>query len=448
MSNGDRSVMTRLSILLFLQFFIWGTWYSSVSLYMYENGMGAVRYYAYTAGPLGAILAPFFTGLIADRFFNTERVLTVLFALAGGFMLLLPVVGGLEGGALQHQGDVVTSMEVVFLGTTWVKGELFNWVILAHMICYMPTLGLTASLAFHHLPQGSTQFPYVRAAGTIGWIVAGFMVAFALRVTDSAGEVLIKGEMRSQQFMLGAAIAILLALYCFTLPSTPAPKRGQPVDWKALLFADAWSQLRRPSFAVFMIGSFLVCIPLAAYFASLQQQMEAMKFSNIAAWKNVGTFLEAGMMFLMPFFLRRLGVRWMIIGAIAAWALRYLLFSLGASPEGFYLVVAGIALHGICFDFFFVTGQVYADQATPPDIRGQVQSMLVFFTQGVGLFIGALVAGKLAGLAFGDVASNSPESLPMWRNFWWSLIFIALVLLVAFLLFFHPDRHPAGDEED
>ena len=301
MSADNQGVMPKLSILMFIQFFIWGTWYLSVSLFMYDNEMGDVRYYAYTAGPLGAIIAPFFTGLIADRFFNTEKVLAFLFLLGGAFMLLLPVVGGLDGTAIATQGDLVTGMQVDFLGRSWVKGELFNWIILAHMLCYMPTLGLTASLSFHHMPKGSTQFPMVRLWGTIGWIVAGFTIAFSLRTTDAAGEVL-KGELRPEQFQLGGIASILLGLFCFTLPKTPAPKKGQAVDWGTLFLVDAWKQLLRPSFAIFMIGSFLVCIPLAAYYASLQQQMEAMEFSNIAAWKNVGTFLEAGMMFLMPFF--------------------------------------------------------------------------------------------------------------------------------------------------
>jgi len=439
MSADNQGVMPKLSILMFIQFFIWGTWYLSVSLFMYDNEMGDVRYYAYTAGPLGAIIAPFFTGLIADRFFNTEKVLAFLFLLGGAFMLLLPVVGGLDGTAIATQGDLVTGMQVDFLGRSWVKGELFNWIILAHMLCYMPTLGLTASLSFHHMPKGSTQFPMVRLWGTIGWIVAGFTIAFALRTTDAAGEVL-KGELRPEQFQLGGIASILLGLFCFTLPKTPAPKKGQAVDWGTLFLVDAWKQLLRPSFAIFMIGSFLVCIPLAAYYASLQQQMEAMEFSNIAAWKNVGTFLEAGMMFLMPFFFRRLGVRWMIIIGIAAWALRYVLFSMGASPDGFWLVVGGIALHGFCYDFFFVTGQVYADQATSADVRGQVQSMLIFFTQGLGLFFGALAANNLAGRAFGDVPSNTAASLPMWPDFWNPLAWFAAGLVVLFILFFRPDR--------
>ena len=161
MSADNQGVMPKLSILMFIQFFIWGTWYLSVSLFMYDNEMGDVRYYAYTAGPLGAIIAPFFTGLIADRFFNTEKVLAFLFLLGGAFMLLLPVVGGLDGTAIATQGDLVTGMQVDFLGRSWVKGELFNWIILAHMLCYMPTLGLTASLSFHPVSYTHLTLPTI-----------------------------------------------------------------------------------------------------------------------------------------------------------------------------------------------------------------------------------------------------------------------------------------------
>ncbi|MBJ02111.1 MAG: MFS transporter [Planctomycetes bacterium] len=436
---SSRSVMVRLSILMFLQFWIWGSWYISVSLYMMENGMGDVRYYAYTAGPLAAIIAPFFTGLFADRFFNTEKVLAGLFLLGGGFMLLLPWVGGLDGTVVAESASgIATAMEVEVFGMTFNKGELFNWTILAHMLCYMPTLALTASLSFHHLPKGSTQFPLVRLWGTVGWIAAGFFLAFAFKKTLAGGEIL-GGELQASQFFLGGGASVLLGLFCLALPKTPAPLKGKALDVRTLLFADAWRQLRRSTFAVFMIGSFLVCIPLAAYYASLQQQMEAMGFTNIAAWKNTGTFLEAGMMFLMPWFFRKLGVRWMIIAGIGAWALRYVLFSLGASPDGFWLVVGGIALHGICYDFFFVTGQVFVDQATPREIRAQAQSMTVFFTQGLGLFVGAIVANELAARAFGDVASNTPASLELWPQVWWPLCAMAVILAVLFVFAFRPE---------
>ncbi len=450
-NNQSKSLGFRLAIMMFLQFFIWGAWYLSVSLYMYEHGMGDVRFYAYTAGPLAAIIAPFFTGMIADRFFNTERVLAVLFFFAGIFMLLLPVVGNMQGNAIDFQSgeggsQIAITEEIVVFGQTMIKGKLFNWIILAHMLCYMPTLALTASLSFHHLKKGAEQFPLIRLWGTIGWIVAGFTLALGFSKTLADGTTL-GGEMRDVQFYLGGIAGVVLGIFCLTLPRTPAPKKGEKTNFRDLLFWDAWKQFRNSSFAVFIIGSFLVCIPLAAYYASLQQQMEAMNMLHIAAWKNTGTFIEAGMMFLMPFFFRKLGVKWMIVIGIGAWVLRYILFSLGASPEGVSLVIAGIALHGICYDFFFVTGMVYVDKSTPANIRGQAQGMLVFFTQGLGLMIGALVAGKLAARAFGDIASNSPDSLEHWPKVWMPLAAMAGIIMIVFVIMFKDRKSPAENSD-
>lgn len=439
---APRLLGPRLAVMMFLQFFVWGAWYLSVSLYMYAHGMGEVRFYAYMAGPLAAMIAPFFTGLIADRFFATERVLAALFLLAGLFMLLLPVVGGMAGTPIAWEtGDdgarIAVAEEIVVAGVALSKGGLFNALILAHMLCYMPTLALTASLSFRHLPEGGLRFPLVRMWGTIGWIAAGFVLALGFTRTLADGTVA-KGEMSAVQFLLGGGAAILLGVLCLFLPHTPAPQRGAPICLGTLFFADALRELRRPSFAVFIVGSCLVCIPLAAYYASLQQQMEAMGMTYIAAWKNLGTFLEAGMMFLMPFFFRRLGVKRMILIGIGAWVVRYGLFALGATEGSRLLVILGIALHGICYDFFFVTGQVHVDRATPASIRGQAQSMNVFFTQGLGLFLGARATQWLAERAFGGVASSTAASLPSWPKLWLPLAAMAAGLLVVFALAFRP----------
>lgn len=430
LAGDQKSPMIQLSILMFFQFFIWGSWYLSVSLYMLSHEMGDGRFYAYTAGPLGAIIAPFVTGLIADRFFNTERVLAVLFFVAGLFMLALPAVGEMQS----------VNFDVGFIAGDG-KSDLFNLVILGHMIFYMPTLGLTASLSFAHLRKGGEQFPLVRLWGTLGWIAAGLLIAvFTTEQTLADGTIeVLKGEHKPAQFWMGGGISVLLGIYCLTLPKTPAPKRGEPVNARDLFFLDAWKEMKNTSFFVFIIGSFLVCIPLAAYYASLQQQMEAMDMKYITVWKNLGTWVEAGMMFLMPFFFRKLGIKWMIVIGIGAWVLRYVLFAFGASQDMVSLVMLGILLHGICYDFFFVTGQVYVDRHTPESIRGQAQGMNIFFTQGVGLFVGALVTQRLAGRAFGDIASNTAESLPLWPKLWWPLTGMAAAVMVAFFIFFKED---------
>ena len=449
-------IMLRLSIMMFLQFFIWGAWYLSVSLYMAMHGMGDVRYNAYMLGPIAAIIAPILSGLIADRFINTEKVLGILFLMAGAFMLLMPVVGGMG----DPSGFELGAQKIDLFGRNLNKGTVFNGLIFLHMLFYMPTLGLTASLSFKHLPKGDAQFPLVRVCGTIGWIVAGFILAYLFeeKVLNAQGEVVkkIDGATKAAQFFLGGIASVLLGLYAFSLPKTPAPKKGQKVDVADLLFRDAWAQFKNRSFAVFMICSFLVCIPLAAYYASLQQQLMAMSMPKITAVKNVGTFLEAAMMFMMPLFFRKLGIKKMILIGVGAWVARYVLFALGASTGtvAMVLVVAGIALHGFCYDFFFVTGQVYVDRSTPADIRGQAQGMNIFFTQGLGLTIGAKISQWLANRAFIPVEGKSwtEAALPYWPQLWWPLCIMAGVVFFIFLVAFHPkhDKTPAepGDAAD
>jgi hypothetical protein len=252
---------------------------------------------------------------------------------------------------------------------------------------------------------------------------------------------------RAVQFVLGGLASVLLGLYSFALPKTPPPKAGHRIDLRDLLFLDAWAQFKSFSFTVFMICSFLVCIPLAAYYASLQQQMLAMGMDHITAWKNVGTFFEAGMMFAMPWFFRKLGIKYVLAIGILAWVLRYICFALGASTSttATVLVILGIALHGFCYDFFFVSGQVYVDQSTPPQVRGQCQGMNIFFTQGIGMVIGNMFAQKLERRAFGSVASISPESLHLWPKLWLPLCAMAAVILVIFLLAFRAPPKPAAE---
>jgi len=399
--NTNSGLLTKLSIMMFLQFFIWGAWYTSVSLFMSHQGMEKDIYWVYTAGPLGAIFAPFFTGLIADRFLNTEKVLSILFIGGAASLLILPQLA--EPGASQT----------------------VNRCILIHMLCYMPTLALTASLSFKHLKDGVKQFPIVRVWGTIGWIVAGIIISA------------LDAEKTAVQFYVAGGASLALGLFCFCLPKTPAPLKGEPVNLKAICFWDAWSLLKKPSFAIFMVSSFLICIPLAAYYAYLQNQMAAMGINNVAATKTMGQGSEIIFMLLMPLFFRKLGVKKMIAIGIFAWASRYALFALGASQQSVMMIYGGILLHGICYDFFFVTGQIYVDQAAPKNILGQAQSLNIFFTQGLGLFVGAIVCGKLFAKTFNGAPSGAAESLSMWSDFWWPLCILASIILVIFLIAFH-----------
>ncbi len=463
------SIYVKLSIMMFLQFWIWGSWFVSIPTYVGGlEHMGNSIFYCYGAIPIAAMVAPFFLGLFADRFFNTEKILGVLFLLAGGALLMLPVIGGMAGtlvttasavGVEGTEGYVaaVQYLSVNFLGMTWDKSSLFNLFIMLHALCYMPTLALTASLSFKHLTNGSKQFPLVRLWGTFGWIF-GALALIIFNTKDSLGKV-VGGESSPNQFLLAGGAALLLGLFCFSLPKTPAPKKGEPIDLGALFFVDVWKEFKNPSFFIFVLCSFLLCIPLQAYYAYLQNQMKLQGFINYASWKNAGTWLEALMMFAMPFFFRKLGVKKMILFGIGAWVVRYALFPLAAGQgimengislmhPGFLLIMGGVLLHGICYDFFFVTGQIYVDQSTNIKIRGQAQSMLIFFTQGLGMYIGAeFVNNKLFMNAFnakdmGEAYGNSAnvDMLANWAGFWWPLCAAAAAIFVIFLLFFkHKD---------
>jgi nucleoside transporter len=274
----------------------------------------------------------------------------VLLLIGGGLMLLVP--GAVAAG----------------------NGSLVFWLFLGHMLCYMPTLGLGNTIVFSNLPR--EVFPKVRVWGTIGWIAAGLVAGF------------LGWSASVNLFWMAAGSSLILGVYCFTLPNTPPPSAGKAVNMRAVLMLDAFKMLTKPNFLVFIICSTLICIPLAYYYANTSGYLQNMGFEQPASAMTIGQMSEIFFMLLIPFFFRKLGVKWMILIGMAAWVLRYLLFSYGASEQVVWMLFAGIALHGICYDFFFVTGFMYADRAAPKEVRGQAQSMLVFFTQGVGMYLG------------------------------------------------------------
>ena len=351
---------------MFLQFFTWGAWFATLGQALGANGFVDVIGSAYNAAPLGAIIAPLFLGVIADRFFPSQIVFAVLFLL-GGVFLFLAAQAGAAG-----------------------NGELLVSYCIAHMLCYMPTLGLGNTITFANLDR--LQFPKVRVWGTIGWIVAGLAVGF-LGWTSSL-----------QIFKLAAVSSILLGVFAFFLPHTPPPAKGEPLNMRALLMLDAWKLLAKPGFLVFIICSGLICIPLAYYYAYTSNFLANAGFEQAASTMTLGQMSEIIFMLLIPFFFRRLGVKWMILIGMGAWVLRYVLFAYGAPDQVAWMIFLGIALHGICYDFFFVTGFMYADKVAPRAVSGQVQGLLVFVTQGLGMFFGF----KVAASKFGEVPGYAP----------------------------------------
>jgi nucleoside transporter len=406
----QRSLNARLSAMMFLQFFVWGAWYTTIAVYMTTHGMETLTHWPYTVNPLAAIIAPFFLGLVADRYFATERVLGVLHLLGGAVLLLVPQTSGAP--------------------------TLFIGLLLLYNLCYMPTLGLSNSLAFHNITDQEKQFPVIRVFGTIGWIVAGLFISFVL-----TGFVTVLPEQTALPLYTAAVASIALGLYSFTLPHTPPRAAGQKVSLRSIIGLDALKQLGSRPFYVFIAASLLLCIPLAAYYNFTQIFLGAAGVSNIAATQTLGQMSEVVFMLLMPFFFVRLGVKWMLTVGMGAWVLRYALFALAAPDAVFWMIAAGILLHGICYDFFFVTGQIYVDKKATPAIRGQAQGFLVFVTYGVGMLIGAQVAGNV----YNSFLGGEPQlTLQQWQNFWWIPAAFAAVIMVFFAVMFR-DRVAARD---
>lgn len=402
--GGGVMVGPRLSVMMFLQFFIWGAWYVTVGPYMESVGMGRGVALAYSVGPIAAIISPFFLGMVADRFFATERVLGVMHVLGGLALVAAPL-------AARPIEDGQSAL-----------GSPFLWVLLVHMLFYMPTLGLTNTLAFHNMTNQEKQFPLIRVFGTIGWIVANLVVSAAFKADTSA-----------VQFWIAGGSAVLLGVYSFTLPHTPAPARGRAPSVRDVLGLDSLVLLRRRSFAVFMVSSFLICIPLAAYYAFAGIYAGSVGFERIAATMSLGQMSEIIFMLVMPLLFVRLGVKWMLLVGMLAWVTRYALFAAAASEQVRALVLGGIVLHGICYDFFFVTGQIYVDKVADVKIRGQAQGFLVLVTQGLGMLIGAQVIGLIVARFTAEDGSRD------WQSIWLVPCVTAGVIMTGFLALFRDD---------
>jgi nucleoside transporter len=409
-----RNSTARLSAMMFLEFFIWGAWYTTIAVYMTAQGMETLTHWPYTVNPIAAIAAPFFVGLVADRYFATQRVLGALH-LAGGLVLL---------AAPRTAGNPT----------------LFILLLLLYNLCYMPTLGLANSLAFHNIQDQEKQFPRIRVFGTLGWIAAGLFVSFVLR--QFLGGEGAQPERTAWPLYTAGIASLVLGVYSFTLPHTPPPAAGQPVSARSVLGMDALRRLGSRPFYVFIVSSLLICIPLAAYYNFTQLYLSAARVENIAATQTLGQMSETVFMLLMPLFFARLGVKWMLLVGMAAWVVRYALFALAAPDAVFWMIALGILLHGICYDFFFVTGQIYVDKKSTPDIRGQAQGFLVFVTYGVGMLIGAQVAGNVYNRFLGGATALT---LDQWSRFWWIPAAFAAAVMVFFGLAFHDRVTERGD---
>jgi nucleoside transporter len=350
----------QLSAMMFLQFFIWGAWYVTGPNYLSTIGFTADDFgWMYAVGPIAGMISPFFVGMIADRFFSAQKLLGVLH---------------LGGGAVMFAATVL-------MKSATPSPDLINICFFAYMLTYFPTLALTNTLAMKNMQDPERQFPYIRVAGTIGWIAAGLGVSF------------LGFDTTVEMFYLAAGSALVLGVISFSLPDTPPTQTG-PISARQILGLDALVLLTQPAYRVFLVASTLICIPLAFYYQIASRVVE-MTGMRVGLTMSYGQMAEILFMLVMPFFFKRLGVKWMLAIGMLAWVIRYALFSMGAGDEIGWMIIGGIVLHGICYDFFFVTGQIYTDKAAAEPIRAQAQGLLVLFTLGLGMLIGAKVAAEI-----------------------------------------------------
>ena len=351
------TVRLTLSVLMFLQYFVWGAWSVTLGTWLGQTLAFTGEQIGLVAGTtaLAAMISPFFVGMVADRFLATERILALLHG-----------VGGL----------------ILLAASTQTRFGPFYGVLLAYALCYMPTLALSNSLSFRQMTDPGREFPAIRVLGTIGWIIAGlFIGTLGLEATPI--------PMR-----IAAAGSIALGLFCLVLPHTP-PQSTRRATLGDVLGLDALKLLRERSFAVFVLGSFLVCIPLQFYYAFANPFLNELNVTNAAGKMTLGQMSEIGFMLVMPWFFARLGVKYMLLVGMTAWTTRYLLFAFGDAGPQVWMLYLGILLHGVCYDFFFVTGQIYVDRSAPTDLRAAAQGLLTFVTWGVGMFIGAWASGRV-----------------------------------------------------
>jgi nucleoside transporter len=394
-------VRLKLSALMFLEYFIWGAWYVTMGTYLGQalKFSGTEIGLAYGATAIAAMISPFFVGMVADRFFASERVLA-----------LLHIVGAI----LLYAASQATSF------------GLFYAVMIGYALCFMPTLALSNSLSFDHLRDPQREFPQVRVLGTIGWIVAGLIVG-RLGLEPTA-----------VPLRLAAGASLVLGVFSLMLPHTPPHAAGQPLRVRDVLGLDALSLFRDRSFATFMAGSFLLCIPLQFYYAFTNPFLNEIGFQNAVGKMTFGQFSELLFMLTLPFFFKKVGVKYTLVLGMLAWVIRYLCFGFGNVDTLVWMLYLGIVLHGICYDFFFVTGQVYVDMKAPIALRSAAQGLIVFLTYGIGMFVGSWICGKVVDTyatttAAGVVSHN-------WRSIWMVPAVFALFVLIFFLIGFRTEK--------
>ncbi|MFT4154870.1 nucleoside permease [Parafilimonas sp.] len=382
-----------LAIMMFLEYFVWGAWYVTMGTYMGENlhSTGLQIGAAFSALAIATMISPFFIGMIADRYFAAQKIMGV-FHIIGGALL--------------------------FFATKVTDNAAFYWVILLYSLLYMPTIALSNSVAFHQMTNPGKQFPWIRVFGTLGWIVAGLFIG-SLGIEKTANT-----------FYMAAGVSVLLGLFSFVLPDTPPKGKSADASASSALGAQAFVLFKNTSYTIFFIAAILVCIPLSFYYGFANPFLNEAGMNNAAGKMILGQVSEGVFILAIPFLFNSIGVKKMLLLGMTAWILRYICFAYGNVEANEWMLYAGIILHGVCYDFFFVTGYMYTEKKAGEKIKNAAQGLFTFATYGVGMFIGTWFSGVIV-----DKHIISPEHHD-WTKIWLVPAYIAIGVLIYFLLFF------------
>ncbi|TKC59920.1 MFS transporter [Pedobacter hiemivivus] len=397
----------KLSTMMFLEFFIWGAWFVTMGTYLGKNLLsdGVQIGSAYSTQSLGAIIAPFIIGLIADRFFAAQKILGVLH-LVGGILL--------------------------WFASTSLNFESFFPFILGYMIAYMPTLALVNSISFKQMADPGKEFPSIRVFGTIGWIIAGLVIGWLN--WEQGGNLVMT-------FKMASVASIILGLFSFILPHTPPAKKGEKTTFGDIIGLDAIGLLKNKSYLLFFLSSVAICIPLAFYYNFTNPFLNEAGMKSAAGVQSLGQVSETLFMLLMPLFFVRLGVKKMLAIGMIAWIVRYLFFAYGNADANYWMLIGGIVLHGICYDFFFVTGQIYTDRLAGERFKSAAQGFITLATYGVGMLVGSIISGMVVDKY---VITGGHD----WYHIWIIPAGIAAAVTLLFLLFFKDNNKPATETAD
>lgn len=387
-----------LGLMMFLEYFIWGSWYVTMGTYMGEHlqSTGGQIGAAYGALAIATMISPFFVGLVADRFFAAQRIMGVLHILGAAMLFLATKVSG---------------------------NSPFYWVVLGYSLLYMPTIALSNSIAFSQMTDPGKQFPWIRVFGTIGWIVAGIII----------GQLAI--EKTNTTFLIAAAASAALGLLSFTLPNTP-PKASANATVAQTLGKDAFVLFKSKSYLIFFIAAVLVCIPLSFYYGFANPFLNEIGMDKPASKMILGQVSEAVFILAIPFLFNSIGVKKMLLLGMGAWILRYVAFAYGDADSNTWMLYAGIILHGICYDFFFVTGYMYTEKKAGEKIKNAAQGLFTFATYGLGMFIGTWFSGLIVDKYTVAGATTTHD----WKSIWYVPAGVAIAVLIYFILFFREKK--------